>query len=344
MVKDHREIEVWRKLYELMIQIKELKPWNWLYEDDIFAVQDPDTGKTGFISIMGELGEHKCVGAYMGKEGLYGYWSLLEAAPNITPEMLLEIPQLQASFEDRSMLHQNDLNIIKQLGLKFHGRQSWPMFRAYSPGYFPWFPDPWELNFLVHILEQTVVMAKRFIDNRELLETDNEDEYLIRIPSSGPEELTWKDSVIRIPPQAPLKIPAAINSDDIEKIMNLRQGNNKVEVDLFMLPTAIKEKGSRPSTVYFFMVVDHENGMILNAETLQAVPALKEMWGTLPQHLVNVLIRSGARPKELFIHSELLLQLLYPLANRLGMKIKMVEHLEMLDLAKNEFLKHMGKM
>jgi len=344
MVKDQSENKVWRKLYDLMIQIKELCPWKWMCEDDIFVVQDPDTGKTGFVSIMGELGEHKCVGAYMGKEGLYGYWTLKEAGPNTTPEMLLEIPQLHASFEDRSMLHQNDLNIIKQLGLKFIGKQSWPMFRAYHPGYLPWFPDPWEKNFLVHILEQTVIMAKRLRDDPELLKIYNEDEYLIRIPSSGPEELTWKDSVIRIPPQSPQEIPFTINSDDIEKIMNLRPGNYKFEMDLFMLPTAIEDKGSRPLTVYIFMVVDHENGMIINAEMLKAVPSLKEMWSTVPKHLVNILIGSDDCPKELFVHSELLFQLLYPLANRLGMKIKMMEHLEMLDHAKKGILKNMGKM
>ena len=54
----------WRKLYELAGQVKVLAPWEWMFEDEIFGVQDPETGVTGFVSVMGTAGEHLGVALY----------------------------------------------------------------------------------------------------------------------------------------------------------------------------------------------------------------------------------------------------------------------------------------
>ncbi len=343
MLPDKEETEVWRKLYELMIQINELQPWTWMYEYNIFAIKDPGTGKTGFVSIMGELGEHISVGVYMGEEGINGFWSLQEAGPNIKPEMFLEIPQLQASFEDRSMLHPKDMNIIKQLGMKFRGKQAWPMFRSFRPGYFPWFLEVWEKEFMLHILEQTIIMAKRFKKDPELLEKYSDDEFLIRIPDTETKIINWKDSVIRVPPEAPQEIQYKINAGDIEKLQNLPLSDLTFEVDLIMLPSAVEEKGIKPYFAYILMVVDKRSEMILGNEMMKPVPSLKEMWSTIPQHLVNALIRSGKRPKELHVQTELLAKLLEPITCDLGINLQLTDRLDVLEFAKKEILKYMDK-
>ena len=35
-------MDSWRSLYEAAIQIKELAPWQWMFEGQVFGVQDPD--------------------------------------------------------------------------------------------------------------------------------------------------------------------------------------------------------------------------------------------------------------------------------------------------------------
>ena len=44
----------WRPRYEAADHIKELAPWQWMQESDIFGVQDPETGEFGFVSVMGQ--------------------------------------------------------------------------------------------------------------------------------------------------------------------------------------------------------------------------------------------------------------------------------------------------
>jgi hypothetical protein len=80
------------------------------------------------------MGEHFAVALYPDAAAFYQFLELEETGGKVSPEAALEIPQLQASFEDRNMLHQQDRDTIKSLGLKFRGRNAWPMFRTYRPG------------------------------------------------------------------------------------------------------------------------------------------------------------------------------------------------------------------
>ncbi|MGH3145873.1 MAG: DUF7309 domain-containing protein, partial [Rubrobacter sp.] len=121
----------WRWLYESAVRIKEVAPWEWMTEADVFGVQSPETGEPGFVSVMGMLGEHYAVSLYLGSEGIHGFLDLQEMGPFADPEALIQIPQLQASFEDREELDRRDREVIKELGLKFRGRNAWPMFRSY---------------------------------------------------------------------------------------------------------------------------------------------------------------------------------------------------------------------
>ena len=65
----------WQRLYELAIELKEMAPWNWMSEVDLFGLQNPQDGQLGFVSIMGELGEYFALALYRGPEGLAGFWS-----------------------------------------------------------------------------------------------------------------------------------------------------------------------------------------------------------------------------------------------------------------------------
>ena len=108
-------LDEWRKLYTVAAQLKELAPWRWMNEDDIFGVRNPETNQLGFASVMGILGEHYAVNVYLGVEALYDFWNLEnqdmefpedeEEFPDelagAVMEQLLLIPQLQLSFEDR---------------------------------------------------------------------------------------------------------------------------------------------------------------------------------------------------------------------------------------------------
>jgi len=344
MVKDKIELHVLRKLYGLMDEIFKMQPWEWIFEDDLFAVQDPDGGETAYISIMGELGEHRAVGAYIGALGLYSYWKMLDCEDNIKPEMLLETPQLQASFEDRKLLEPEDVEIIRQLGLTYRGKQTWPMFRSYRQGYMPWFTDDAENRFLEHILEQTIYVTERFMEDPDLFENVSDEKFFARIPETGNGKLTWKDGTIAVPPPPqPADIRFKIDRDIIIKVLNMPREDAVYEIDFFLFPSFFGPKGKRPIAAYMLLMVDKSSGIVLGHNLLQAEGGLEKMWGGIPQEVCNTLSVLENLPAQVHVQSDLLFQLLPSMADALDIELVQVANLTSLEEAKTSLMQFMGR-
>lgn len=88
----------WRHLYEAAIRIKDVAPWTWMVETDVFGVQNPETGDLGFVSVMGIRGEHFAVSLYLGAKGLFGFWEFEENSDDMSPDRLLRDSSTSALF------------------------------------------------------------------------------------------------------------------------------------------------------------------------------------------------------------------------------------------------------
>jgi len=210
MVKEpNPSLEEWRSLYEAAIRFKEASPWEWMTDDQIFGIEDPETGQVGYVSVTGMLGEHFSLSLYLDAEGLYGLLTLA-FDPRASAELLLEIPLLQASFEDRNTLRARDREVIKRLGLRFRGRNEWPMFRSYRPGYEPWYLTSAEARFLRWGLEQGLEVALRLKEDPDLLPDLDDERLLVRHPVRREDgTLAWEDQVQPMPePASPFPGPA----------------------------------------------------------------------------------------------------------------------------------------
>lgn len=338
MNKKTPTLEECNELYQAAIHIKEIAPWKWMEERDIFGIQNPETRDLGFISIMGMLGKHYAISVYLGSEGLYGFWDLEEAGISASPEMLLEIPQLQASFEDRNNLQQNDLKIIKKLGFKFRGRNEWPMFRSYRPSFVPWFLEAKETRFLTYALQQLRDIALRFKQDPSLLRLSDQKNYLVRIPRQENGALTWEDRIMYIPPPEPFAISISISIQSLETLKNLPQSKCKIELDFFMSAMVVKEKNVHPFYPYIFMMVDSQSGMVLGNDLLSPHPSLRDMWKSIPLRVIDQLSTLGIMPNEILVCSGLLFQLLQPLSRKLGITLRQSHVLPGVELAKKSLL------
>jgi len=327
------ELDEWSRLYQAAIHIKEMVPWQWMSEIDIFGVRNPETGEIGYISIMGALGEHYAVAVYLGSQGLYRFLGFQDPEPDTAAEDLLAIPHLQASFEDRSQLTQRDRDVIKTLGLKFRGRQAWPLFRSYRPGYFPWHLEAEEVRYLTHALEQTADVAPRFGEDPGILTPGDEESCLVRV-SRGGEPPVWEDQVVQVLPPEPTMISVAMDVDALRTLMAASRRVASIEVDLFMFPARIGERGDRPSYAHTLLVVESASGIVLGSELLALDPDLESMYGKVPTTVVRLLARTGIVPREVRVRSELLRQLMELLEEELGWRVVLSRQLPALDEAK----------
>lgn len=113
----HRSL--WKRLYELAEQVKALAPWEWMSEIDFFGVRVPPSRDLVFVSVMGELGEHLAVAVYPDTRAPGDLLDMCRDEFQLA-HRLLEIPQVQLSFEDRDFLDREDRAVLE--GLNLSGR------------------------------------------------------------------------------------------------------------------------------------------------------------------------------------------------------------------------------
>ncbi len=341
-------VEEWRRLYAAAVRVKEMAPWKWMMEDDVFGVRNPERDEIGFVSVMGAGGEHFAVALYQSADALYDFLSLSEAGRDglthgLGATRVLEIPQLQASFEDRGRLRKEDRDIIKKLDLKFRGAHSWPMFRNYAPGMFPWFLTSSEARFLTTALEQLLDVAPRVHDDEDILFGEGDDDFLVRVPRAEKARLVWEDKIIRVPePEEKEATLAPLDPQLLESLKKLPEVTNLIEIELTMLPMPVREKEERPFFPYMLLLAEVGSGMILGQDMLQPLPSLDAMRAELPIKVAGHLLRLGVRPVRIDVRTATTAQSLTPLAEKLGIQIKLSPSLPALDAALKFFMERMA--
>ena len=329
-------LEQWKRLYELMSNIREFTPWEYMYEHNIFGVQFPEKGDLGFVSVMGNLGEHFAVAVYVGKKGFEGFLNMQRMGDQLAPEIVLQVPQLQAAFEDRELITPDDRKIIKQLSLKFRGKNAWPQFRSYRPGCFPWYLEKEEAQMLIHGLEQLMDVAPRFKNDADMLESAEPDgKLLVRVLESG----KWVDRLqkIEFPADPPLQL--RMNMDALHYLKSMEKQNATVEVDIQMMEEAVREKKfDRPYFPFILLIAEKQSHMILGVDLLSPLPSLEEMWEIVPEKVTEILA-NYLLPREIQTKDPLIALLLSPLEKEVGSKVNLVKRLPTIEHAKREFRK-----
>ena len=330
----------WRDLYRAADTFKQLAPWEWMLDSDIFGVRDPESGEIGYCCVMGNLGEHFALGLYLGDEGLRGLMRIAEGEfwpPGIG--MLFVQHCLMASFEDREMLSKRDRDQIKALGLKYRGRNAWPQFRNYTPGYVPWYLSGDEARFLILALQQTCEVGQRFRADEGLLDPPVEGQILVRSNEHGEWHDTWHTPDLAEPAPAPVPRVDEVRLGRLRQAALPRRGN--WESDCFYSPQGVQDStDERPYYPMVCMFVDRATGMVLP-------PALThpEEWRIEYQNRLLMLVEQmGMVPREIAVRSPELRGLLAPVAEALGIKLRVVKRLAALDEAREGLLGFLGSM
>ena len=323
-------LQEWKALYEAALEFKKLAPWDWMHENNIFGVKDPESSEIGYFCIMGAAGEHYALGLYLGSEGLYGLLRMYSGTfSDIKDEALYIQKCLMASFEDKKYLKKLDLQQIKALGLTFRGRNAWPLFRNHMPGFVPWYLNGNETRFLTVALQQAMNVSRRFKKDPGLFVHPSRDHYFVRVPDKPDENILWKDEWLE---PSPLKMEDIPEIPVEETVLNrLKKGRLKHrgiwEIDLFYVPAIVGEKGERPYYPYMSLMVDHNSSFILHFQLEKRADCIL----TFPVKFADFIERIHIIPEELFVKRFEVFGIVEPLAAELGIEINMVDSLPALE-------------
>lgn len=323
----------WRELIEAASRTYALAPWEWMREDDVFALQDPDSEKIGFV-----VNRHSPDGGFLieillGSRALHDYQTLRKtgahAAPMEMEENLLLVPRLEASVHSDRPLEEWESELFRSLD--GWSRNSGPRFRSVHPGHLPWMPEDDEIRFLTRAFEQYRQIALRKRKTPQMLDCNGTHRYLVREPLRRDHRIEWHDRIRHFPPPAPVSIPIVWNQSDVDHLNHMPKQNHIVEADFFLFSGEFAEPGQRPLSTYMLMMVHAQSDLILCAEPMTVVTSLERLWGAVPGVLASSLANFDIRPRKIRVRSTPLLQLLKPLQAAVDFELERCAHLQRMD-------------
>lgn len=335
-------IQGWAELYKAAMDFKEIQPWRWMWDSDLFGVQNSSDGEIGYCCVLGRRGEFFGLAVYLGSEGLEGYLKIQDRTVNIKSIDVLHLKRcLLASFEDRKYLQRPDIEIIKKLGLVFRGRNAWPSFRSYQPGYFPWYLAKEEVEFLTICLQQAKEVVLRFKENTDLFNSPDKQTYFVRILHTSGGNMVWKDSWLK---PAPLrKVVFMVKSIDEGRLETIKKDSSRArqtwEVDFFYAPMYIAEKGKRPYYPILFLFVDRDSYFILNAH----ITTQDRYRVEFHEQFLKTIERIKVLPEEIHVRKEELFFYLEQLAAQMGIKVRLMKKLAAVDDARKSMFEYFTK-
>lgn len=335
-------LEEWRSLYDAAAEFKKIAPWNWMWDSDMFVVQNPEDGEMGYCCVLGRNREVFGLVVYLGAEGLEGYLKVYagEIRPG-DPDALHTKNCLLASFEDRKYLSDDDLAVIKQLGLHFSGANNWPQFQSWRTGYLPWQLNKGQAVYLTFCLQQAREVALRFKDSPNMLEPSRPGYYFTRVVKKEKSSLQWKNEWHK--PTFMRKmviIRQAIDDARLEKVGQLERQQKMVwEVDFFYAPAYVAEKGRRPYYPLVFLWVDQYSYFIFSTHITTPDKYKIEFI----DYCLRAFESAKIIPGEIQVRKEELLAYLQPLGQKLGFELRLVRNLRAIDDARKNMKEFLGK-
>jgi len=308
---------MWLDFFSAAETFRDLKPWDWMYDSDLFGVQDPVSGKIGYCCVMGNLGEHFGISIYSGEDGLNSYYEMLEFGEDDPMMAGLRQNCLSISFEDREDVPEQDRKLIKDLGLKFRGKKQWVLAQDYAPGYLPWHISEDQVPFLTLALQQAVEVASRVREDNELLQFD-EEKVLVRVPKSAKKDFVWEDHILDMPD---INVSIALKPDTelVQKANLLPQPGHVLMLSLAFAPSPTRvDAKSRPFFPMVAILMEREKGVILAFEMFRP----DELETKIQQWLVGTFEKIlNARPVHLIMSNGYGASLLEDIVDEMGIEL-----------------------
>lgn len=324
--------QLWRDLYQAACGFRDTQCWQWMPGFRIVGVQNPENREIGYYRILGTGGEVPGLVVHLVFGGLEEYKAFQPG--DIFPDgdgATLAHNCLKLSFESRSRLSKTDLEVIKRLGLKFRGRNSWPKFRRFRPGYLPWYLTESEVRYLSVVLGQATEIALEALNEPQELTGPGENHRLVRVPSTKGDGWEWASQ--RVEPSslaeahAERKVRDELRLQRIRKKIPQRQGI--WEADFF--PSSILVEGDdRPFYPLTFLCAHQGSGFVFGPILVE--PSERE--SEFPEKILEWIERHRFLPSELRVRRAELSRIIEPVVTPLGIRMRITKRLDAVDHAK----------
>lgn len=314
------ERQTWLDFYQAAEQFRDLAPWSWLYDSNIFGVQDPVSGTVNYCCVMGAGGEVFALGIYPGDEGFQTYLNLAYAGDGTQNEaMIAALRQrlIKVEFVDREEMRKPELEHLKSLGLKYRGSRQWVKAEDYRPGYLPDLITADQARVATVVLQQGMLAAQRLREDTALLER-SDDELFLMAPINKNETLEWQEEWRAFPEDELSEAPLPVNQTKIKTLTKaLEIAEGALLCSMIYMPVPVDDGKNRAYFPLNVLWIGYSDGMILGFELYSPDSLLH----TFEDKLYEQFRRLKAIPGQIIVDSEFAESMLQPFCEALGIEL-----------------------
>lgn len=344
------------ELYELAFAFRSARPWDRLFEDELFAIPLPN-GETGYCSIMGRAGEHFALAVYPGEQGLRSFLRMQEAESAIRrfelpnplkmQEQMLSQLCIQCSLENKDMLLPEELSSVRDYAarhdIKFRGSNSFPQFTAYRPAAYPMrVMSEEDIQILCEALRAALTVNEKLLNAgwAELVKQSLgfSDGLAAARPlpvlTRGRDGFTWSTGML--PDASPRSYPRPALRDDIllTRLKKAKKRNTTWVCDVVLYPQPVQEdENSAPVFPYILFVADKKTETAL---TPAMVHDYDQEADTLLHDLGERMLESGV-PRRMVVTDDRTHAFLGEFTGSLGIELVRADGDELLEDLETEF-------
>ena len=327
------------RLCGLATEFLVLRPWEFLGDQDLVLMEDPQSRQTCYCSIMGALGEVFSLHVYVGAESYRLFRKIASGKPITVGDFFASQAGVSVEFVRASELSAPDREVLRSLDYPTKRGGLAPTFRAFRPGYHPWYVTESEGELLALCMRAVIVFC-RTMSARDGDFWDQVDVYPLLVPIDE----VQTDYEIRMasapePPTVPRQHPEV----DETLLAKVREMNYAIagalEVDHFFGAGMVGHAYERKACLRMGLATDARSGLVFEPQISSPQDSTGDI---LLRVVLNAILGGHFVPEEIRVRHKEFLMLLEGLAHRLGSSVRVAKSLPALDHARNHLLAMMG--
>lgn len=260
----------------------------------------------------------------IGETALFS--SLKSFAPFKKPpvDSMFEIDAISVGFTKENSYPERDLEILKDIGIKYNSKFPIPYFRRFTPGIQPWRIDDSESAILIYALKWAIKLLGGEVPDIEQIKqgkipyiVDNE---------NGEFETKYKALTLKSTDYSIFTPDDASVIDEITSKCK-RKGRLCAGIYRSPVPGGFDEKG-RALFPKIYILIDYKNDILISINDFEDIT--KDGYKII-EDMVNYIFQTAEIPRTLLVRNEETLYLMKDVCELLGIKIKLQTDIKMLD-------------
>jgi hypothetical protein len=318
-------LEEWKNLYDIAISLKDMKPWEELWDMDLITILPYEKEEPCICSVMGKGGECYGIGTYIGIDAIDNFFQMANNQDVPSHQMIRYQNSSMCYFGNRDDLTKKELNIIKELGLKFRGKNNWIYFRVFETGYAPYMPDRSEVLELTDILGH-LYMAIKALHNGIKVDFEGGKTLMRRFHEENNSWINYEMPVFI--PEIEYPVPVLEDQLVIKRLEKKPGDNSILEMDIAYLNSSINESGyDKPLIPRLCILADVRSGLLLSQDMITPEDDEVDM---IFETIITYIAQRG-KPKQIIVRDVHILSILMDLCKRVGIEIVTSEKLQVID-------------